>query len=89
MNLAPVAAADPFRARTARSLMDVLANDSDPDGDTINLQSVPATVTFTNGVTVPLEVVGDERIRSPGAGSGAPRSLHVVEVRVCPRSRRR
>ena len=42
---------------TAPIAMDVLANDTDPDGDAISLQSVPATVTFTNGVTVALLVV--------------------------------
>jgi large repetitive protein len=72
VNLEPIANPDTFQGTNSALLLDILANDSDPDpADTVALQSVPAAVTFANGVTVPLEVVGGDRIRLvPGAASG-------------------
>lgn len=72
VNLEPIANPDTFQGTNAALILDVLANDADPDPlDTITLQSVPATVTFANGVTVALDVVGGDRIRLvPGAASG-------------------
>jgi hypothetical protein len=70
VNLAPVPNADQYRADNGPIAMDVLANDTDPDGDAIGLQSVPATVTFTNGVTVALLVSNDVIQVDPGAGVG-------------------
>ena len=70
VNLAPVPTPDQYRADSGAIAMDVLANDSDPDGDAISLQSVPATVTFTNGVTVALLVSNGVIQIDPGAGVG-------------------
>lgn len=80
VNLEPIANPDTFQGTNAALILDVLTNDSDPDPlDTIALQAVPATVTFANGVTVPLEVVGGDRIRLvPGAASGVATFTYTI-----------
>ncbi len=49
VNLAPVANPDFIRADSGPVTFAPLANDTDPDGDTVALQSVPDTLTFPNG----------------------------------------
>ena len=58
-NQSPVANFDQFRSNGGTLTIDVLANDFDPDGDQIALQSVPATIRFPNGVDVAV-------VRQPG-----------------------
>lgn len=79
-NLAPVAVDDSFQGGSGTLVLDLLANDSDPDPlDTVALQSVPATVTFANGVTVAVEVLGNSQIRiHPGAGSGVAQFTYTI-----------
>jgi hypothetical protein len=56
-NRAPVAAPDTF-AYNGRGtfVLDLLANDSDPEGNPISLQAVPDSVTFDSGTTAALTV---------------------------------
>ena len=48
VNRAPVANDDSVNASSGRHVAP-LANDTDPDGDTLQLQSFPQTITFSNG----------------------------------------
>jgi large repetitive protein len=86
VNLAPVANADTYTNLPTNGalVLDVLTNDSDPDqDDTIALQSVPASVTFANGVTVPLEVLGNDRLRlNIAAANGTPTGAAVFTYTV-------
>lgn len=54
--------------------VDIVANDVDPDGpnSSLRVQSVPSSVTYSNGVTGTLELLGDGRtVRvAPGGGRG-------------------
>jgi hypothetical protein len=71
VNLAPVARPDDFAYSAAADTFDPLANDSDADGDTIELLAVPQTLAFPNGVAGRVEVVAGNRIRIvPAGGEG-------------------
>jgi hypothetical protein len=72
VNLAPVANIDVIRSDGRPLTIQPLANDSDPDGDVIALQSVPETVTFANGEVASIQRVGDNELHIvPGKAVGA------------------
>ncbi len=60
-----------------------LDNDSDPDGanDALALQSVPATITFPNGVTGTLTIVGTRQISIDAAGARGTDLVHLHRAR--------
>jgi hypothetical protein len=71
VNLAPTANPDVVRADTGQVTFQPLANDSDPDGDTIALQSVPDTLTFANGEVGSIQRLPDDSLSiHPGKGTG-------------------
>jgi hypothetical protein len=79
INQPPVAAPDSVRADTGPVTFDPLANDSDPDGDSIALQSVPATLTFPNGVVGTIQRLGDDQLRiDPNGGLGSATFMYNI-----------
>jgi hypothetical protein len=71
VNLAPVAQPDAFEYTAETDTFAPLANDTDADGDPIQLLAVPGTLTFPNGVTGSIEVVDGNRLRIvPAGGEG-------------------
>ena len=72
VNLAPVANPDVVRADSGPVTFQPLANDSDPDGDAIALQSVPDTLTFANGVVGSIQRLGGRQPAAsiPATGAG-------------------
>lgn len=71
VNLAPVARPDAFDHAPDVDTFDPLANDTDDDGDAIQLLAVPETLAFPNGVSGTIEVVDGRRLRIvPGGGEG-------------------
>jgi hypothetical protein len=71
INLAPVANPDVVRADNGQVSFQPLANDSDPDGDAIALQSVPDTLTFANGEVGAIQRLPDDTLSiRPGKGTG-------------------
>ncbi|MFN3256151.1 MAG: Ig-like domain-containing protein [Ilumatobacter sp.] len=74
-NKAPQAQPDAIDASAGAPVsVDIVANDVDPDGpnSSLRVQSVPSSVTYSNGVTGTLELLGDGRtVRvTPGGGRG-------------------
>jgi len=71
VNLAPVANADSFEYAAGANTFEPLANDTDADGDALQLFAVPATVTFPKRVTGTIEIVDGTRLRiEPQGGEG-------------------
>jgi len=71
VNLAPVARDDQARIEVNSVTFQPLQNDSDPDGDSIALQSVPETIVFSNGVEVDVDrAAGDALTITAGAARG-------------------
>jgi hypothetical protein len=71
VNLAPVANPDVVRADNGQITFQPLANDSDPDGDAIALQSVPDTLTFANGEVGTIQRLPDDSLSiHPSKGAG-------------------
>ena len=81
VNLAPIANPDVVRADSGHVTFQPLANDSDPDGDPIALQSVPDTLTFANGEVGSIQRNADNSLDiRPGKGAGmATFSYSVVD----------
>ena len=70
-NAAPVANADSIDASSGIVTLRPLDNDTDPDGDVLQLQSFPATIDFTNGNQGTVTAVGTDQLSiDPGAGGG-------------------
>jgi hypothetical protein len=70
-NTAPVANPDAIDASTGIVTLRPLDNDTDPDGDPLQLQSFPTTITFTNGDPGTLTAVGTDQLSiDPGTGGG-------------------
>jgi hypothetical protein len=63
VNLAPTANPDAVRVQNGPVEFAPLANDTDPDGDPVSLQSVPAAVKFPNGVDVEIQRLDNGTLR--------------------------
>lgn len=70
-NRAPVGQPDTVRLPNGPADVNVLANDTDPDGDTISISAFPTQLTFPNGATGSVEAVGGVLRVTPGAGAGS------------------
>jgi large repetitive protein len=71
VNLAPIAQPDAFEYTAGADTFAPLANDTDADGDAIQLLAVPGTLAFPNGIDGRIEVVDGDRLRIiPAGGEG-------------------
>jgi hypothetical protein len=80
-NVAPSAADDSIDVSTGRAVASVLDNDVDPDGSSgeLTLGVVPATVTFPNGETGSISIVGNQQLQvDPGTGRGTATFTYTV-----------
>jgi hypothetical protein len=79
INQAPIARADSADIANLPVTVDVLANDTDPDGDALTVTATPATLTFSNGGTGTIEVLPDQTVRvSPGSGAGTATFTYIA-----------
>ncbi|HUF97162.1 MAG TPA: Ig-like domain-containing protein [Ilumatobacter sp.] len=71
INQVPIAHPDAAEITNLPITIDVLANDTDPDGDSLVVTATPASITFSNGGSGTVEVLADQTVRvSPGSGAG-------------------
>ncbi len=80
VNRAPIANPDEFFASTSVLIVDLLANDTDPDGDLLSLASVPETFTFSSGVVGTIERLGAGQLRLDTKGGGGIASFSYTIV---------
>ena len=70
VNQAPVANDDQATSTGGAVTIEPLANDSDPDGDTVSLAAVPGTFSLSDGTTATVTRDGNTLILDPNGGSG-------------------
>jgi large repetitive protein len=79
VNRPPVANDDAVNASSGPLTIRPIDNDSDPDGDALQLQSVPQTITFSNGNQGTITVIGsDQLLIDPGSGGGIATFTYTV-----------
>ena len=79
VNRPPVANDDSVNASSGPLMFRPIDNDSDPDGDALQLQSVPQTITFSNGSQGTITVIGtDQLLIDPGSGGGIATFAYTV-----------
>jgi hypothetical protein len=79
VNAAPVANADTVDASGGIVTFRPIDNDTDPDGDTLQLQSFPATIDFSNGNPGSITAVGTDQLQvDPGSGGGTATFTYTV-----------
>ena len=79
MNRPPVANDDSVNASAGPITFRPVDNDTDPDGDPLQLQSVPQTITFSNGNQGTITLIGtDQLLVDPGSGGGIATFTYTV-----------
>ncbi|MGH9134128.1 MAG: Ig-like domain-containing protein, partial [Ilumatobacteraceae bacterium] len=79
VNRPPVANADSVDATAGPVTFRPIDNDTDPDGDALQLLSFPATITFSNGSTGTVAAVGTDQLQvDPVAGEGIATFTYTV-----------
>ncbi len=79
VNLAPIANDDLVAANDGSVTFDLLANDTDPDGDPISLGSVPKSLEFTNGAVGTIQTTGNNGLRiDPKDGVGSATFTYTI-----------
>ncbi len=79
INQTPLARADSAAITNLPITLNVLANDLDPDGDSLTVTATPATITFSNGGTGTVEVLPDQSVVvNPGSGAGSATFTYVA-----------
>ena len=77
-NATPTATGDTIDATSGVGTTDLLANDSDPDGSALTIQSIPATVSFDRGGTGAVSRSGGVVTVTTANGVGTARFAYTV-----------